>query len=274
MPELAEVEFYRRRWSTGHGARILSVLTHPTARVFRDCDADRLQKALSGNRLISSQAAAKQMLFRFTGEHWLGLHLGMSGELRVEAADYAQQKHDHLVLRQPEQSLVFTDPRMFGEVLYFHGPDRPLWWLDIAPPILSREFNLRGVVAFLRRHARAPIKGVLLQQDQFPGIGNWMADEVLWRAGIHPARPAGSLKAPEIQTLHQECRQVCRMALRSIAGAGGSLPRDLNVRIPRTWLFRHRWEDGHRCPRTGVLLRRTTIAGRTSCWSPARQKLT
>ena len=63
---------------------------------------------------------------------------------------------------------------------------------------------------------RAPLKAVLLQQERFPGIGNWMADEVLWRAGLHPARPAGSLQPKEIARLWRECRAVCRQALRVI----------------------------------------------------------
>jgi formamidopyrimidine-DNA glycosylase len=114
---------------------------------------------------------------------------------------------------------------------------------------------------------------VLLMQERFPGVGNWMADEILWRAALHPARLAGSLTPREMQALWRECRRVCRLALDTIAGRGNHLPRDLNVNIPHTWLFWHRWEDGGRCPLTGRPLMREAIGGRTTCWSPARQKL-
>jgi formamidopyrimidine-DNA glycosylase len=110
-------------------------------------------------------------------------------------------------------------------------------------------------------------------QERFPGIGNWMADEVLWRAAIHPRRLAGSLKSAEVKALWRECGRVCRMALDTIAGRGSYLPPDLNAHIPRTWLFWHRWEDGGRDPRTRTPLARAEIGGRTTCWSPARQKL-
>jgi len=110
-------------------------------------------------------------------------------------------------------------------------------------------------------------------QERFPGIGNWMADEILWRAAIHPARPAGSLTPDEIKILWRKTREVARDALEKIAGHGGRLPPDLNVNIPKSWLFHHRWRDGGRCPKTGVLLERAEIGGRTTCWSPARQKL-
>ncbi|MBI2517362.1 MAG: Fpg/Nei family DNA glycosylase [Opitutae bacterium] len=281
MPELAEVEFFRRRWSVGHDDRVLNVLTHDRAKIFRACMVARLKKSLTGATLRGSAAAAKQMLFRFSGgglpraasTGWLGVHLGMSGELRAEPPGYAPQKHDHLVLRQKARSLVFTDPRMFGAVLFSTGRAAPEWWTGIAPAILSDAFTVEAVAAFLRRRGRAPIKAVLLMQERFPGIGNWMADEVLWRAGIHPKRLAGSLSPAEVRTLHRECRRVCQLALRTIAGEGGALPPDLNVHIPKWWLFWHRWEDGGRCPRTGVKLLRETVGGRTTCWSPGRQRL-
>ncbi len=274
MPELAEVEFFRRRWhDAARGQLIESVHTHDGKKLFRRIPVAAFRRALVGANLISSEAAAKQMCFRFSGDVWLGIHLGMTGELHVEPADYPTGKHDHLALRTRRHTLVFTDPRMFGRIQFHLGPAAPDWWTKITPAILSPDFSIEAVTVFLRRRARAPIKAVLLMQERFPGIGNWMADEVLWRAAIHPRRPAGSLSPAEIRRLWRECRQVCRLALRTIAGVGGKLPPDLNVHIPDTWLFNHRWEDGGRCPRTRRPLVREEIGGRTTCWSPGRQKL-
>jgi formamidopyrimidine-DNA glycosylase len=197
----------------------------------------------------------------------------MSGELRVEPAGYVARAHDHFVLETARHALIFTDPRMFGRVQLHRGLRPPPWWTEIAPAILSREFTVGVVAEFLRRRARAPIKAVLLMQERFPGIGNWMADEILWRAAIHPRQRAGSLSATDVRRLWRECRQVCRLALTAIAGKGSTLPPDLNVGIPRTWLFRHRWRNDGRCPKTGAALVREEIGGRTTCWSPARQKL-
>jgi formamidopyrimidine-DNA glycosylase len=274
MPELAEVEFFRKRWhQAGVGDRVVRVLTHDKKKLLRELDLPAFRRALTGAKLESSAAAAKQMLFRFTGNAWLGIHLGMSGELTVATPNHAPGKHDHLVLVTGNHALVFNDPRMFGSVDFHVGKEPPAWWSRIAPAILSKEFTVEGVAAFLKRRRRAPIKAVLLMQERFPGIGNWMADEILWRAAIHPARLAGSLSAHEVRTLWRECRTVCRQALNAIAGHGKKLPKDLNVGIPRTWLFRHRWRPGGKCPKTGKPLAHTTIGGRTTCWSPARQKL-
>lgn len=273
MPELAEVEFFRKRWNAGLRAKVLEVRLHAGKKVFRSCDPVRLRRHLTGARLLGSEAAAKQILFRFSGDNWLGVHLGMSGELGVEPRHYQPTKHDHFIIRQHKRQLVFNDPRMFGGVRFHHGRNAPSWWTKIAPPIISPAFTIDRLAEFLRRRSRAPIKSVLLMQERFPGIGNWMADEILWRAAIHPRRLSGTLTTADIVTLHRECRKVCRMALDTIAGKDGYLPPNLNTHIPQSWLFWHRWSDGGRCPRTKQPLQREEIGGRTTCWSPARQKL-
>jgi formamidopyrimidine-DNA glycosylase len=290
MPELAEVEFYRKRWAlAATGERIDRLHLHETKKLFRGIDVAALRRALAGATLLGSEARAKQMCFRFAPPSpapapsprrrasaptaWLGLHLGMSGALTVAPPDHAPRKHDHLVLFTARHALVFADPRMFGNIEFALGDEPPAWWTKIAPALDSPVFTVDAVASFLRRRARAPLKAVLLMQERFPGIGNWMADEILWRATLHPARLAGSLSAAEIRTLWRECRAVARLALATIAGRGDDLPPDLNARIPPSWLFLHRWEDGGRCPKTQKPLARATIGGRTTCWSPARQKL-
>ncbi|MEI9998053.1 MAG: DNA-formamidopyrimidine glycosylase family protein [Verrucomicrobiota bacterium] len=270
MPELAEVDYFRRRWDVGFKHAIDAVALHGGKRIFRGIDARDFERALTGATLERSEARGKQMLFvaRRRGAKdaiWLGLHLGMTGELRVEKPDFAPGKHDHLVLRQARRALVFEDARLFGRVLFAQGAGAPAWWAKLPPDLLSRDFTAQALGEFLKRRARAPIKAVLLMQERFPGIGNWMADEILWRAAIHPRQPAGSLTAKETAALYREIRWVCREALRIIGKDWGDLP--------DSWLFNHRWQKGGTCPRTGAKLQHATIGGRTTCWSPARQKL-
>jgi formamidopyrimidine-DNA glycosylase len=271
MPELAEVDYFRRQWDPGLGSRIGEVLVHPKARIFRGTDTGKLVHALTGATLERSEARGKQMLFvaKKRGGNksfcWLGLHLGMTGKLRVEPRSFSPAKHDHLVLRQARHALVFEDPRLFGRVLFAESPDAPAWWAKLPPHLLSAEFTANALGMFLKRRARAPMKAVLLMQERFPGIGNWMADEILWRAGIHPKQAAGSLDAAQKKALYREIRWVCREALR-IIGKNWDDP-------PDSWLFNHRWQKGGTCPRTGAKLQHATIGGRTTCWSPVRQKL-
>ncbi|MFL6594276.1 MAG: DNA-formamidopyrimidine glycosylase family protein, partial [Chthoniobacterales bacterium] len=95
MPELAEVEYARKRWDAGIGANIIAVELHATKRVFRGTDTRELKRQLIGRRLLSSAARGKQMLFRFAGHNSLGIHLGMSGSMRTEPPDFRAAKHDH-----------------------------------------------------------------------------------------------------------------------------------------------------------------------------------
>jgi formamidopyrimidine-DNA glycosylase len=271
MPELAEVEYIRTRWNPGLKHRIEKVALHETKRIFRGIDAKEFVRALTDATLERSEARGKQMLFvakrpGVKTRAWLGLHLGMTGELRVEKPDFSPAKHDHLVFFQDQRALVFEDPRMFGRVLFAEGEDEPKWWAKLPPDLLSAAFTVPELQKFLKRRARAPIKAVLLMQERFPGIGNWMADEILWRAGIHPAQPAGSIGAAKVKALYREIRWVCRESLRIIGRNWDD--------VPGSWLFNYRWKKGGTCPRTGAKLKHATIGGRTTCWSPARQKLT
>lgn len=258
MPELAEVEFYRRQWDPGLGQKILRLQLHAQKRIFRGSNARALIRELTGSRFLRSFAWGKQMLFEFSGGNWIGIHLGMTGKLRVEAPGFRPEKHDHFVLFQTNRSLVFRDARLFGRVRFHHGKYAPPWWRAGAPDIASNDFDRTFFDAFLRRHARAPIKAVLLLQSGFAGIGNWMADEILWRALIAPLKPAGSLTASRRDRLFRETRFVARESLR-IIGPDFADP-------PRNWLIHQKWKRAGVCPRHHTPLRKQMIGGRTTAW--------
>src|SRR5258706_13141401 len=105
MPELAEVEFYRRRWDAGIGKPAARVHINAKKRVVRGIDAMAMEKMLTGAKLLKSEGHGKRMLFRFSGDVWLGVHLGMTGKLSVEAANFVPAKHDHLAFFQRERAL-------------------------------------------------------------------------------------------------------------------------------------------------------------------------
>ena len=264
MPELAEVEYFRRRWNAGIGHRVVRIAMHTRKRVFRGTDTRALRRQLTGARLLTSEARGKRMLFRFSSANWLGLHLGMSGRMQIAASDFRAQKHDHLVLYQRERALVFTDARQFGRVQFHHGATAPGWWENGVPEIVSEKFDREFLARFLNRHRKAPIKAVVLMQSGFSGIGNWMADEILWRAKIVPSKRAGRLNAQERNQLFRATKFVARESLRIIG------PDD--SKLPRSWLIHERWREGGKCPRDKTLLHRATIGGRTTAWCPRCQR--
>ncbi len=262
MPELAEVEWYRKQWDVGRGDAIVDLALHARKRVFRGTNARAMQR-LIGAKFLNSEARGKRMLFKFSGDTWLGIHLGMTGTLRVESADYRAAKHDHLVIRQRTRALVFRDSRQFGRVRFHHGADAPNWWRDETPEIVSAQFNRRWIDNFLDRHGKAPIKAVLLMQHGFSGIGNWMADEILWRARILPSRRTMSLGLNERANLFRETKFVARRSLATL-GKNYSEP-------PRGWLIHERWSRSGVCPKHRTPLRHATIGGRTTAWCPRCQ---
>lgn len=264
MPELAEVEFYRKQWSPGMGQAVASAHLHAEKRIFRGEDTKALKRGLKGQVFTRSETHGKQMLFVFGEQHWLGVHLGMTGKTCACDADYRIEKHDHLVIEMEFGiKLVFSDPRMFGRIRYAKSKSEPDWWADLPPAVLSHAFTLDYMKSFLKRRAKAPIKAVLLMQETFPGVGNWMADEILWRCRMHPATPVGSIGPKKCIELFDTTREVCEDAIRVIGTDWGTPPDD--------WLFNHRWKDGGTCPRTAKALRREEIGGRTTCWSPSWQ---
>jgi formamidopyrimidine-DNA glycosylase len=204
------------------------------------------------------------MAFRFSRGNWLAIHLGMTGRLRVEPPDFKAGNHDHLLLRQPRRVLVFSDPRQFGRVLFFQGRGEPPWWSKLPPALTSREFSREVLGEVLQRHRRLPIKGALLLQRHFPGVGNWMADEILWRSGLNPRTSAGGIRDERLDVLHGRIRFVCRGAMKHVA-------RDFSD-PPRGWFYHERWGREGTCPRDGTALRRDTIGGRTTAWCPKCQR--
>src|SRR5690349_839301 len=127
MPELAEVDYYRRQWDEGHGEKITRVHLHGEKRIFRGTDTKGIEKLV-------------------------GLHLGMTGKLSAESAMYEPAKHDHLVLYQRKRALVFNDMRQFGRVLLHEGKEPPVWWSSIATSVTSDDFTLEMMKGFLEKH--------------------------------------------------------------------------------------------------------------------------
>ena len=175
MPELAEVDWYRKQWDAGRRDEVVDVSLHKSKYVFRGTNTSALQK-LIGEKFLRSTRLGKQMLFEFSDDNRLGIHLGMTGKTHVEPRNFRPRKHDHLVLYQRNRALVFTDPRQLGHVCFHHESQEPDWWKRDAPEIDSRGFDQEYLNNLLDRHRKAPIKAVLLMQSGFPGIGNWMAD--------------------------------------------------------------------------------------------------
>lgn len=189
----------------------------------------------------------------------LGLRFGMTGRLLLDGhgpidrllytSPRDEPAWDRFGLRFTDGgTLVVRDPRLLGGVVL--DPDESLLGPDAATVSLS---ELTGAV----RGRATPLKTALLDQGRIAGIGNLMADELLWRAGLAPGRLAGSLTGAEIARLHRFVRSTVRM----LVARGGSHTGDLMpARVP-----------GGRCPSEGAALVRSIVGGRTTWWCPEHQ---
>ncbi len=274
MPELPEVEVSRRGLLPFlPGQRIVRVVVR-TPKLRHEIPPD-LQERLSGARLIEIQRRGKYLLFLIDSERHNGhliVHLGMSGSLRLVPNDTPPQKHDHVDLVFPHTTLRLRDPRRFGAVLWHAGPPEQLPLiavLGIEP--LSSEFDGNWLYAATRKRS-TPIKPLLMDSHLIVGIGNIYAAESLFRAGIAPTRPAGSLGRQRCQRL----AAAIRTTLEESIAAGGSSVRDYVHSDGGAGSFQVvcavYGRDGAPCPACGTPIRVFRQAGRATFHCPRCQR--
>jgi formamidopyrimidine-DNA glycosylase len=196
----------------------------------------------------------------------------MSGGFTHTAGELEDDPHRRAVLHLDDGcSLVYRDVRRFGtwELL---EPDevRPYFDARLGPEPLGRGFTATWLARALEGR-RAPVKAVLLGQRAAAGVGNIYADEALWRARIHPARPAGTLLPAEIARLHRAIRKVLRAG---IAAQGATL-RDYRRADGQAGTMQERFDvygrDGEPCRRCGATIAKTRVAGRGTWLCPRCQ---
>lgn len=264
MPELPEAESARSVIERAALRRKIVAVDDTDTYVCRPHLPGQIAAALTGTSLTAAHRRGKTLWCDTDAGPELGIHLGMSGKIviadpdgtEVDGGDYWERGRAPGDFRHTRFSLTFADggmlrlidPRRLGRVrldpsLDGLGPD--------AATISSAQF----AAAIQRGHA--PIKARLLDQHALAGVGNLLADDILWRAGVNPGRTVDSLDSSERRRLYRAVRETVGEALRE--GGVHNLP-----------LVSHRLVGG-RCPRDGAELRRGTVGGRTTFWCPAHQ---
>lgn len=255
MPELVEVELYRRLAERAVG-RVVAAVDADDAWFLKRGARPEL---LVGSTVAAARRIGKLLLLDTTGPT-LGLRFGMTGRLIVDGhaglddleygSNRDEPRWDRFALRFADGGdLRVRDARRLGGVEL--DPDESLLGVDavaVTPAQLAAA--LRG--------SAAPVKARLMDQSRIAGLGNLLTDEVLWRAGVDPTRPAGSLDATEVRRLHRHVRAT----LADLLGDGGShLGRLQPARV-----------RGGTCPRDGEPLLRRTVGGRTTFSCPRHQR--
>jgi len=220
VPELPEVETTLRGIQPHVTGRPVTAVTVRQP-MLRYPLPDQFERLLVGHSLRSLQRRGKYLLFGLD-EGTLIVHLGMSGSLRVLPRDSAPGPHDHIDIAFGEDMLRYRDPRRFGLMLWAEG-DPNVHPLLASLGIEPLEPSFDGPWLYRASRSRTtPIKLFLMDSHRIVGVGNIYASESLFRAGIHPATPAGSLGPRRCARLATAIRETLAAAI----AAGGSTLRD------------------------------------------------
>jgi formamidopyrimidine-DNA glycosylase len=248
VPELPEAESARALIADRALGRRIVAVEDSDSYVSRPHAPGELAAALTGRRLTSANRIGKALWLETDGEGPdLGLHLGMAGRIAIDEEPH--ERWDRFALNFEDGGrLALRDKRRLGRAVL--EPDLSRLGPDAA--VATRAEFRRRVGA-----SGAPIKARIMDQGVIAGIGNLLADEILWQARIDPRRPANSLSEDELDVLRRAVRAAVRRAVRG----GGAHTGALNP---------HREREGH-CPRCGAPLARGRIGGRTTYWCPVEQ---
>jgi formamidopyrimidine-DNA glycosylase len=290
MPELPEVETVRaglERFLVGRTVSAVEVRHPRSVRRHAAGEADLVAR-LTGARLIAARRRGKYLWLPFTtgpgpdADQCLVGHLGMSGQLLVQAPTAPEERHLHVRMSFADDGpeLRFVDQRTFGGLLVddlVPAADRPEDTVParirhIARDPLDPAFDEAGLLRRLRKR-RTSIKRALLDQSLVSGIGNIYADESLWRARVHGERLAAALPRATTGRLLGEVRAV----LLSAVAAGGTSFDDLYVNVNgRSGYFDRALavygRAGQPCPRCGTPVRRVAFMNRSSYFCPRCQR--
>lgn len=291
MPELPEVEVVRRGLADHVVGRTIERALLTGARVARRHAAGPADLAarVEGARVLAADRRGKYLWLVLEppqdDPQALVVHLGMSGQMLVEAADAPREKHLHATFDFADggPQLRFVDQRTFGGLAlaplladrhpapegHEHGIPEPV--AHIAPDLLEPAHDPAAAVRRVKGKD-SEVKRVLLDQTVVSGVGNIYADEALWRAGVHGRRPASALTRPAIGRLLDHAADVMREALAQggtsfdalyvdVNGASGYFDRSLAVY----------GQTGRPCPRCGTLVVREEFMNRSSHYCPRCQ---
>jgi formamidopyrimidine-DNA glycosylase len=266
MPELPEVETIRRQLAPYLERRRLERLEVLDARWCEPAEPAALEDAVRGRRIERVSRRGKYLILELEDDVYLVMHLRMTGNLRLVAAADDLPGRPHLRVRfelDSGERLLFVDVRRFGTGVVLLGPDSLEEYFEVRLGVepLSPDFTFEALRE-VARGRRAPVKAFLLTQERIAGVGNIYADEALFKARIHPLRPVGTLKRPQLAAL----RDAVVETLEEGIDARGATIDDFRHSDGAEGSFQDRFlvhtREGEPCPRCGTPIRKLRAAGR------------
>jgi len=274
MPELPEVETIRRNLqATIVNSRIITIDVHDV-RLGRPVQPDQLQKWAVGHRIVSFARRAKYIIVHLDNDAAIIIHLGMSGRLGVLPASAHVEKHTHVIFHLDDnRQLRYRDPRRFGliEITLPGAIESYAGFAKLGVEPLSAAFNAQFLADHLPKSKKA-IKLWIMDAQNIVGIGNIYANEALFFAGLHPARPAASLNRVEQRKLTDSIKSTLERALQ----LGGTTIRDFQNTHGEPGFFQQvlsvYQREGEKCKNCGTAIIKVVVGGRSTFFCPVCQK--
>ncbi|KAH7095613.1 Formamidopyrimidine-DNA glycosylase N-terminal domain-containing protein [Paraphoma chrysanthemicola] len=291
MPEIAEISrivHYLKKHAVGK--TVEAVKTQEDTIVYGKVgtSASEFEKAITGKKILDARQQGKYFwLVMDSAPHPL-MHFGMSGWMKFNNDDSAYYrpakqaeeewppKFWKFVLQlkeEPKSEVAFVDARRLARIrlidakaedmrkttpLKENGPD----------PVIDKDILTVEWLSKKLRSKKVPVKALLLDQANISGIGNWVGDEIMYQARLHPEQYSNTFSDEQIKRLHDAIMYVCDTAVELLAESD---------KFPQDWLMKHRWNKGKKEPSklpSGEKITFLKVGGRTSAIVPSLQKKT
>jgi formamidopyrimidine-DNA glycosylase len=273
VPELPEVESVRTQIAPVLEGRRFERVEITDPRLVRPYEPAEVAAELQGERVAAVERRGKYLIVRFESGRALLIHLRMTGSLRHSSAGRLEDDaHRRAVVRLDNGSdVAYRDVRRFGTWLLLEpGELEPYLAQKVGDEPLDALFTAARLGERLASR-RAPIKAALLDQRTLAGLGNIYVDEALWRARIHPLRPASSIDRNELRRLHR----AIRAALEAGIARQGSTLRDYRLPDGSGGAMQHEFKvygrGGEPCDRCGTPIAKSRVGGRGTWFCPTCQ---
>ncbi|KAH8904332.1 hypothetical protein BR93DRAFT_930367 [Coniochaeta sp. PMI_546] len=292
MPEIAEIArivHYLRLHLVGKTIKSVNALDDPIIFGKVGTTGSEVAAALTGKKVLDAGNQGKYFWLELDRPPHPVMHFGMTGWIHIRGdrtayTNYYKKMKDGEADQWPPKfwkfqletddnpavEIAFTDPRRLARVRLVDCPGKdirkhsPL--VENGPdPVVDTDIFTED---FLRKKMKArhvPIKALLLDQKTLSGIGNWVGDEVLYHAKLHPEQYCDEFNDEQIKRLYESIRYVCQTAVDKLGDSD---------EFPDDWIFHHRWGKGKGASHmpNGDKLAFITVGGRTSCYAPEVQK--
>ncbi len=260
MPELPDVEVFRKYIDEHALKQKISDVTVPGSEVLKNTSAPNLKKALKGKVFTRTSRQGKYCFLDTNGEDTVVMHFGMTGNIRYHQNGTPPDDHERVRFHFENGNILsFINVRLLGEVRLIKDKEKFVASKQLGSDAMQLNFNRFKA---LLREKSSMIKTALMNQNLISGIGNVYADEILFHSRIHPKKNTKELSDIQIKKLYNNMKKVTETAIKKNAKAD---------KFPYSYITPRR-EEGAKCPACSGTLEKIKVSGRPTFFCPKCQK--